>query len=134
MNADVAAIKEVLNQYAIGCSSGDLELWMSLWADDGVQMPPDARANVGKEQIRRATEPEFDALEMQLEILSVEDARVMGDFGFTRCVYRLEISPKAGGETVVAMPDAKALTLYGRQPDGSWKIIYDCFNSSIAPE
>ena len=121
-------------KYAFCCTSGDLELWMSLWADDGVQMPPDTRANVGKEQIRRAAESEFDALDMKLEILSVEDARVMGDFGLTRCVYRLELSPKTGGETVVAMPEAKALTLYGRQPDGSWKIIYDCFNSSIAAQ
>jgi len=25
----------------------------------------------------------------------------------------------------------KALTLYQRQSDGSWKIIYDCYNSSV---
>jgi len=44
------------------------------------------------------------------------------------------MTPKAGGETIHAMPDAKALTLYERQPDGSWKIVYDCFNSNLPRE
>lgn len=133
VNTDIAAIKEVLNQYAVGCNNGDLDHWVSLWADDGVQMPPDAPANVGIEQIRNAAKPEFDELNMNLEILSIEDAKVFGDLGFTRCVFRAEISPKAGGDAVVAMPEAKALTLYRRQADGGWKIVCDCYNSSVSP-
>lgn len=133
MNTDIAAIKEVLNQYAMGCTAGDLDLWMSLWANDGVQMPPDAPALVGKEEIRSAAKPEFDDLDMNLTILSIEDAKVTGGLGLTRCVYKLEVRPKAGGETIVAMPEAKALTLYQKQSDGAWKIVYDCFNSSIPP-
>ena len=131
MNTDIAAIKEVLNQYAMGCTAGDLDLWMSLWANDGVQMPPDAPALVGKEEIRSAAKPEFDDLDMNLTILSIEDAKIFGGLGLTRCVYKLEVRPKAGGETIAAMPEAKALTLYQKQSDGAWKIVYDCFNSSI---
>lgn len=134
MNTDVAAIKDLLNQYAIGCTTGDFDRWMSLWDDGGVQMPPDAPANVGKEEIRRAMKPEFDELDMELTILSVEDAAIFGDLGLTRCVYSLEIRPKDGGETVALMPEAKALTLYKKQPAGTWKIVYDCFNSSLPPE
>ena len=134
MDADIAAIKEVLNQYAAGCTTGDFDLWISLWADKGIQMPPDAPANVGKEEILREMKPEFDELDMNLELLSVEDARIFGDLGLTRCVYRLEVAPKAGGETIAAMPEGKALTLYEKQSDGTWKIVYDCFNSSIPPE
>lgn len=131
MNTDVAAIREVLNQYALGCTTGNFDHWMSLWDDEGVQMPPDAPANVGKEEIQRAMKPEFDELDMDLAILSVEDAAIFGDLGLTRCVYSLEITPKAGGEKVAAMPEGKALTLYKKQPDGAWKITYDCFNSSV---
>jgi steroid delta-isomerase-like uncharacterized protein len=43
------------------------------------------------------------------------------------------MTPKAGGETIHAMRDGKALTLYERQSDGSWKIVYDCFNSNVPP-
>ena len=132
MKTDITAIREVLNQYAEGVSAGDFDLWMSLWTDDGVQMPPDAPACVGKEQIREEMKPAFDEMSMELAILSIEDSKTYGDFGLTRCKYTLNMTPKAGGETINAMPEGKALTLYERQSDDSWKIAFDCFNSSVA--
>ena len=134
MEADITAIKEVLNRYALINNAGDWDQWISLWADDGVQMPPDDPARVGKEQIRAGMKPLFDQLNLHIVIQSIEDARISGDLGFTRCIYTLKATPKAGGETIDVMPEGKALTLYARQPDGSWKIVYDCFNSSTPPE
>jgi uncharacterized protein (TIGR02246 family) len=134
MEADITAIKEMLNRYALITNAGDWDRWISLWADDGVQMPPDDPARIGKEQIRAGMKPLFDQLNLDIVIHSIEDARVYGDLGFTRCTYTLKATPKAGGETLDVMPDGKALTLYARQPDGSWKIVYDCFNSSAAPK
>ena len=131
---DTTVIKEVLGQYEASCNSGDFGLWISLWADDGVQMPPDTPTRIGKEQIREGMEPVFDQMNLEIAIHSIEDAKVYGDFGLTRCTYTLKLTPKAGGETIDAMPDGKALTLYERQSDGSWKIVYDCFNSSAPPE
>ncbi len=133
MEADITAIKEMLNRYANITNAGDWDQWISLWADDGVQMPPDDPARVGKEQIRAGMKPLFDQLNLDIVIHSIEDARICGDLGFTRCIYTLKATPKAGGETIDVMPEGKALTLYERQPDGSWKIVYDCFNSSTAP-
>ena len=97
-------------------------------------MPPDAPANVGKEAIRRAMKPEFDELDIKLAILRIEDAAIFGDLGLTRCASSLDIKPKTGSETVAAVPDGKALTLYKKQSAGTWKIVYDCFNSSCPPE
>jgi uncharacterized protein (TIGR02246 family) len=133
MEADITAIKEMLNRYANITNAGDWDQWISLWADDGVQMPPDDPARIGKEQIRAGMKPLFDQLNLDIVIQSIEDARIYGDLGFTRCIYTLKATPKAGGETIDVMPEGKALTLYERQPDGSWKIVYDCFNSSTAP-
>lgn len=134
MEADITAIKEMLKQYAVITNAGDWDRWISLWADDGVQMPPDDPARVGKEQIRAGMKPLFDQLNLDIVIHSIEDAKIYGDLGLTRCIYSLKATPKAGGETIDVMPEGKALTLYGRQPDGSWKIVYDCFNSSTAPK
>lgn len=131
--SDVAAIKETLNQYAVGVNSGDFDHWISLWADDGVQMPPDAPSRVGKEQIREGMKPAFDQMDLDITIHSIEEANVYGDLGLTRCTYTLKMTPKAGGKTINAMPDGKALTLVKRQPDGSWKIAYDSFNSNVPP-
>ena len=132
--ADINAIKEVLSQYAVACNTGDFDLWISLWADDGVQIPPDTLTRVGKEQIRKGMKPAFDQMNLDIAITSIEDAAVYGGMGLTRCKYTLDITPKTGGEKIHAMRDGKALTLYERQSDGSWKIVYDCFNSNVPPE
>jgi uncharacterized protein (TIGR02246 family) len=134
VEADITALKEMLNQYAVAVNTGDFDLWISLWADDGVQMPPETPARIGKEQIRAGMKPAFDQMDLDIAIRNVEEAKVYGDLGLTRCTYTLRVTPKAGGETIDAMPDGKALTLYGRQSDGSWRIVYDCFNSSAPPK
>jgi uncharacterized protein (TIGR02246 family) len=133
MEADITAIKEVLNQYGGAINAGNFDLWMSLWADTGVQMPPGSPARVGKEQIREGMGPLFDGMNLDITIDSLEETKVYGDLGLTRCTNTLKATPKAGGEEIVVEPDGKALTLYERQPDGSWKIAYDCFNSNVGP-
>jgi uncharacterized protein (TIGR02246 family) len=129
--SDIAAVKEMLNQYAVACNTGDFDLWISLWSDNGVQMPPDTPARIGKEQIREGMKPLFDQFILKVDV-DIAEAKVHGDLGLTRCTYSLDITPKAGGETINAMPDSKALTLYERQSD-SWKIVFDCFNSNVPP-
>ena len=131
METDIAAIRGILDQFAVCASNGDFDLWMSLWTDHGIQMPPDAPALIGKEQIREGMKPAFDQMNLELTILSIEDAKIYSDLGLTRCIYTLKMTPKAGGETLNAMAPGKALTLYERQSDGDWKIAYDCFNSSV---
>ncbi|PCI74313.1 MAG: hypothetical protein COB20_15295 [SAR86 cluster bacterium] len=130
MDSEISAIKEVLNQFAASICAGNFEQWMSFWSEDGVQMPPGSTTKVGKSEIREAMSPPFEAMNLQMVIHEIEDARISGDSGLTRCRYSLKGTPKNGGESVEIMPDGKALTLYNRQPDGSWKIVYDCFNSS----
>lgn len=132
-SANVAAIKDVLGRYEETVQSGDFEGWLSLWAEDGVQMPDNAPTRVGKAAIAEAMRGAFEAMDLRIAIHDIEDARVWGDRGLTRCRYSLALTPKAGGETIDAMPDGKALTLYGRQADGSWRIVYDCFNSNEEP-
>lgn len=134
MDADIAALREVLNRCAIGCTTGDFDLWISQWAEAAIQMPQDAPANVGRAEIERAAKPLFDQFDMHLEIVSIDDVRVIGNLGLTRISYRLEIRPGAGGDAIPAMPEGKALTLYEKQLNGEWKIVYDCFNSSRPPE
>jgi uncharacterized protein (TIGR02246 family) len=126
--ADIAAIKKKLNEYAAMCHAGDLDGWLSLWADDGIQMYPGAPSRVGKEQIRAGMKPAFDQLIMKIVITPEIEARVFGNWGFARGTYTLSMTPKGGGET--SEFDGKYLTILKRQTDGSWKIFRDCFNSN----
>jgi uncharacterized protein (TIGR02246 family) len=131
--SDITAIRETLSQYAVGCNTGDFDLWISLWADDGVQMPPESPLRIGKEQIREGMKPAFDGMNLEIAITSIDEARVYGGLGLTRCTYTMKMTPKEGGDAINVMPDGKALTLYEKQPDGSWKVVYDCFNSNVPP-
>jgi ketosteroid isomerase-like protein len=130
VSPDVIAIEEVLNQYAVAVNAGDLELWLSLHADDVVKMPPDEPAIFGIEDLRANNEFAFDNLTLEM-VLYPEEAHVDGDLGFARGNYTLLITPKAGGDT--AFVDGKYLTILKRQADGSWKISHDCFNSNVPP-
>ena len=49
---DVALVYELWNEYAAAANDGDMARWISLWIDDGIQMPPDVPRRVGKEEIR----------------------------------------------------------------------------------
>lgn len=131
--ADLAAMRETLKGYEVTCNAGDFDGWMSLWAENGVQMPNDAPTRVGRERIREGMKPVFDAMDLSITIHDVQEVHVWGTHGMTRCTYSLALTPKVGGETIQAMPDGKALTLYEKRPDGAWKIACDCFNSNIEP-
>lgn len=127
----IKEIKETLHQYAEFVNSGDLEGWISLWTKDGVQMPSDLPSLVGAEQIKKRMKPLLEEMSTDLTILDIEDVRVYGNLGVTRCTYTISVSPLSGGDKMVIVPDGKALTLYQRQSDNSWKIIYDCVNSNV---
>ncbi|TKJ35285.1 MAG: hypothetical protein CEE38_15775 [Planctomycetes bacterium B3_Pla] len=132
VEADIAAIEEVLNQYAVTANAGDLEGWLSLHADDVVKMPPDAPAIFGIEDLRANFAPAFENFNTSC-VIYPEETYVDGDMGYARGNYSISITPKAGGETIDIMTDGKYLTLCKRQPDGTWKISHDCYNSNIPP-
>jgi ketosteroid isomerase-like protein len=60
IEADIAAIKELWNQYREAEISRDIDLWISLWTDDGIRMPPNNPAIYGKERIRETVQSFFD--------------------------------------------------------------------------
>ena len=52
-NIDVGLVYELWNEYAAAANDGDMARWLSLWSEDGIQMPPGAPRRVGKAEIRR---------------------------------------------------------------------------------
>ncbi len=132
MNAEEQAICDVLEDYAAKATAGDLAGWLGLWSDDGVQMPPDAETAVGKSQIGAGMAPAFESMDLQVSIDKIESVVVDGSLGVTRCRYSISGTPKGGGDTVPVMPDGKALTVYRREANGSWRIAFDCFNANPA--
>ena len=130
VKADIASINKLWNKYTAGCNTGDLDSWLSLWIDDGIQMPPDEPAAVGKERIRARMKVLFDQFTLKIAITG-EETRIAGDLAFSRGNYTLATTPKGGGETNAFA--GKYLTIFEKQIDGSWKIARDCFNNNAPP-
>lgn len=129
--SDVAAINKIFDLYAKGVNTGDAALWGSLWDDKGIQMPPDAPAVLGKAQIRAGAESRFPQFNTQIAIAN-EETWVFGNLAFSRGTFTRSRTPKAGGETTLY--NGKYLTILKKQPDGSWKIFRDIFNSNVPPK
>lgn len=130
MKKEESEIKERIYNYQKAINSGDFEGWLSLWAEDGIQMPPNTSVKVGIEHIRGANKNLFN-LNLKMEVIGFPTVRVFKNIGVSVCEYRIVGETKDGGEKVNVMENGKALTILNKQKDGSWKIIFDCFNSNI---
>jgi uncharacterized protein (TIGR02246 family) len=131
VEADIAAIEEVLNQYTLAMNTGDLDLWMSLYTDDTIKMVPDVPATFGKEELRASMQPLFDNFTFEEMTLFDVEIQLAGRWAFTYCNFTATMIPKAGGEPLYM--DAKDLCIFERQADGSWKIARDCWNNNAPP-
>lgn len=119
----------MLEAYARHFNCGNFEQWLSLWNKNGVQMMPYVPARVGIDEIRAVMKPVFKNYTVELRINEIQDVIAYHDSGLTRCKYSLTLIDRKGNR-ITGDPDGKTLTLYSRQPDGSWEIMYDCSNTN----
>jgi ketosteroid isomerase-like protein len=127
--ADVAAIREIWKTYSSARVAGDAALWLSLWDEEGIQMPPDIPAR-GKSVLDEVVPKGFAAGGVSSMNIYPEEINVAGGWAYSRGNYD---SDRVVGGKVVRV-EGKFLTILKRQPDGSWKIYRDCFNSNIPPK
>lgn len=124
------AADAIWKEYAASLNEGDLERWLALWTEDGVQMPPDEAAIAGKDNIRTRNEAVLDKFNFDIGITN-QEVETAGDWAYSRGTYKARLVPKEGGRPVSI--DGKYMTILARQADGSWKIHRDMFNSNTAP-
>lgn len=122
------AINAVWREYEASILAGDPDSWIQLWEDDGVQLPPGNPPVEGKEAIYERISNNLEASEYSEFVIVNEDVEVNGDLAFARGNYKLTVAPMSGGDAVDFA--GKYMTIFHQQPDGSWKIYRDIFNSS----
>ncbi len=121
---DVAAIKELINQYLAGGNAGSLDLFLAAWTEDAIRMESDFHAIVGKDAIREHFTPPFEMFDIQLRTYGEIQVEVDEDIAFAHANYILSLTAKGTDSTTHF--DGKFLDIYKRQADGSWKIYIDC--------
>jgi len=127
---DLEAIERVRDAHVAALNAGDAKAWVAQFTDDGVQMPPNAPANVGRTMIGSWSQAILAQFRLQFA-LAVDEVRVLGEWAFERGGYTISLHPKAGGPPMQDM--GKYITGYQRKPGDTWRMARDIWNSSNPP-
>jgi ketosteroid isomerase-like protein len=125
------AVNAIWEKYSASLLAGDINGWIALWDEGGVQLPPNAPMNVGVPAIKKSMMNTFAAVKFEKFAITISGTFVDHEYGFVYGNYTYTLTPKAGGAKILG--DGKYETILKRQRDGSWKIFRDCFNSNLAP-
>ena len=130
-SADLEAIDEVRHEHVAALNTGDAQRWVAQFTEDGVQMPPNSPANVGRPMMERWAQGFLDHFRVRFD-LDVDEVRVLGNWAFERGAYSIGLSPKAGGQPI--QDAGKYITVYQRTSDGTWRMARDIWNSDNPPQ
>jgi ketosteroid isomerase-like protein len=125
--ADLSAIDTGRDAHIAAINRYDSEAWTAQFTEDGVQMPPNVPANIGKAMIGSWSHAMLSQFRVQFAF-AVDEVRVVGDWAFERGGYTISLSPTEGA---TPMGDSgKYITIYERRPAEPWRIARDIWNSS----
>ncbi len=125
--ADVAAIRQINDDFVEAVNSDNVAGQLALYTDDAIRMPPDQESLVGIDAIRSGAESFYAEYEQELTG-EVQEIEVSGDRAFARGIFTFSATPKADSPAV-EMRAGKWVHILKRQPDGSWKVYRDIWNT-----
>jgi uncharacterized protein (TIGR02246 family) len=123
--ADIAAIREVVNTFYSTRMPEDLDAQMEIFADDAQVHRNGAGVLVGKEEIRSVFEWGFDRWDFDFTI-DVRDVQVSGDLGYLINTFALARTEQNGE---VNYYYGSAMWILQRQADSTWKITRYIWNN-----
>ena len=130
-DADMRAVKDVEAAWGKDVATKDPEKFAGYFADDGSALYPGMPVLNGKQAIKNAMAPFMADPNFSLAFQGARaEASKGGDMVYTQGTYTATMTnPK----TKKPMTDkGKYLTIYRKQPDGSWKVAADAYNSDSA--
>ena len=128
---DIAAINELYNQATLACSSGDAEMYLTIFTEDAEMMAQEFPPIVGKEELRPIYEDLFGAFDLEL-LYTIDKIEVTGDKAFVRSSFQYSMTAKEGGETITR--PGKQLDILKKHVDGSWKIYIQSWSYNAPPD
>lgn len=123
---DAAAVAQASKLWDELYAAGDAARLAERYDEDAVSMPPGMPSLVGKTTIAADFKTFFESNSATHQTLEA-DRRIVGDLAIERARYEATISPKAGGD--VKKESGKHIVVYRRQADGSWKVLWEIWNS-----
>jgi uncharacterized protein (TIGR02246 family) len=124
---DQAAIRAVSDRWAQLLLAQDFDSLVRLYTEDAVFMPPHQPAMHGRTAIRSwmASFPRISRFS-----LTVDQIDGRADVAYVRGAYSMTLHPEGASGSIDDV--GKYVEIRRRQPDGSWLLATDIFNSDKA--
>lgn len=127
--ADRAAIDRGHEAFLAAMRANDCNALLLLLTPDVVFAPPNVPTATGQDGVRAWCEPIFKQVKTTTVAVSGRDVDIAGDWAIEHGVFDWTVVPLAGGPE--QRDQGRFLAIYHRQPDGSWKLARDVWNSSL---
>jgi uncharacterized protein (TIGR02246 family) len=127
--ADEAVIREADQAWAKATSAGDAAAITAFYASDAVLLPPGSPAVKGSEEIGKFFAGMTSAVSGPFE-LKTTAVQGSGDLALSTGEYTATLTPRQKGAKPMPVEHGKYLGVMKKQPDGSWKLIYDMWNTN----
>ena len=123
-----ARILQLDAEWSEAAQTRDVDRVVSYWADDATVLPPGGPAIVGKAAIREFVAKSFENPSFRIS-WKTNDVVVSpgGDFAYGIGANRVNVSAPDGTPVTI---DGKAVTIWRREPDRSWKCVVDIWNDT----
>ncbi|MBS1241505.1 MAG: hypothetical protein H6R40_932 [Gemmatimonadetes bacterium] len=123
---DYATITAAENAFAAGMNAGDMAKVAAIYSDDAVLMPPNAPAIRGRLAVQ-----EFLAGFPPIGDFKLVPGETKGGAGMVtvRGQYSMNLMPP--GASAAVADTGKFVEVWLKQPDGTWRLTWDIFNSDI---
>jgi uncharacterized protein (TIGR02246 family) len=128
-DVDRAAITSTTAELLAAVNASDANRCMAVWAADGVLMPPHHPSVQGHQAIVEYFRSLFSRSKFSFTFTS-SHIHLAGDTALEHVTYTAIIWPR--GDNSLIEDAGKGLHVYRREPNGSWKLTHDIWNSDQA--
>jgi len=126
---DISAIKSVNEVFGGYVVAQDFESLVQLYTNDVVFMPPNGPAVHGRDNLLAWFKAFPKATHMETNVDHVEGH---GDLAYVLGRYSMTIEPEGAPGPI--SDRGKFIEIRKRQPDGTWRMAADIFNSDLGHE
>jgi uncharacterized protein (TIGR02246 family) len=131
---DVAAVRQAIEaenaKFTAAMEAGDAATAVAIYGPEAVVMMPASPAMRGEAAIREGLGGWLSAETVNDFTLTTGDVMVADDLAIETGTYTMTTTPKAGG-AAKKTDQGKYLTVWKKQPDGTWKLIRDIANTDL---
>ena len=128
---DEKAVRDADEAWATAATAGDAAALTGFYAADAVLMPPGSPAVRGTDEIKKFFTGMTEAFSTPFE-LKTSAVEGRGDLAISTGEYKATLTPRKKGAKPLPTEEGKYVGVMKKQADGSWKLIYDIWNSNGA--